>query len=358
MKMQIYYFLYNLSVFHNKISYLYVYKTNDANMIVKNRFNFFNKPTIWLVVFLIIFLYPFYCPLITQVTGYKLSELYTFGLLRNEFMLVWIALGGIIGIIVTVEQTQKRIFLQEQQQESQRVQFQTQNEKQDKQLLDNRFSSCVELLGNPKESARIGCAYNLYFLADECPEDYLHPICEILCAHIRTMTNEKTYQEKYREKPSNEMQTVLNLLFQKDRHDNLIFEKCFKNLEGAFLGGFVLSNTILSNVNFRSATLSIVDFESASFHKVDFVNASLRNVNFNSAELYNVNFMFSSFSYVGFYGASLSQVDFRHVKLSDVDFWNAKLKDKNNFKETVLEKYSHEEIIRPGRSFEITKSQK
>ena len=327
-------------------------------MSTKNRLKLFSRTTILLVVLLIVFLYPFYCPLITTLTGFKIVELYTFGLPRYEFMIVWIALGGIIGVITIVKQTQKRILLQEQQQETQRIQFQTQNEKQDKQLLDNRFSSCVELLGNPKESARIGCAYNLYFLADECPEDYLHPICEILCAHIRTMTNEKAYQERYREKPSNEMQTVLNLLFQKDRFDNLIFDKCYKNLEGAFLGGSILSNTILSNVNFRNATLSIVDFESASFNKVDFVNASLRNVNFNSAELFNVNYMFSTFSYVGFYGATLNQVDFRHVKFCDVDFWNAKIKEKVNFKETLLEKYSREEIIRPGHSFEITKSQK
>jgi len=327
-------------------------------MSTNNRKKFFSKPTIMLVIFLIVFLYPFYCPLITTLTGFKLVELYTFGLPRYEFIIVWIALGGIIGVIAIVKQTQKRILLQEQQQESQRIQFQTQNEKQDKQLLDNRFSSCVELLGNPKESARIGCAYNLYFLADECPEDYLHPICEILCAHIRTMTNEKTYQERHREKPSNEMQTILNLLFQKDRFDNLIFDKCYKNLEGAFLGGAILSNTILSNVNFRNATLSIVDFESASFNKVDFVNTSLRNVNFNNADLFNVNFMFSTFSYVGFYGATLNQVDFRHVKFCDVDFWNAKIKEKVNFKETLLEKYSREEIIRPGHSFEVTKSQK
>jgi uncharacterized protein YjbI with pentapeptide repeats len=293
-----------------------------------------------------------------MITGFKLDELYTFGLLRNEFMLVWIALGGIICVIAIVKQTQKRIFLQEQHQESQQIQFQTQNEKQDKQLLDNRFSSCVELLGNPKESARIGCAYNLYFLADECPEDYLHPICEILCAHIRTITNEKSYQERYRVKPSNEIQTVLNLLFQKDRHNNLIFDPCYKNLEGAFLGGAILNKTVLRNVNFRSATLRIVDFESASFSKVDFVSASLRNVNFNSADLNNVNFMFSSFSYVGFYGATLSNVDFRHVRFSDVDFWNAKLKEKVNLTETVLEKFSKEEIVSPSRSFEITKSQK
>ena len=327
-------------------------------MSTKNKLKFSGKPTFVWVVFLIVFLYPFYCPLITKLTGFKIDELYTFGLPRNEFMMVWIALGGIIGIIAIVKQTQKRILLQEQQQESQRIQFEKQNEKQDKQLLDNRFSSCVELLGNPKESARIGCAYNLYFLADECPEDYLNPICEILCAHIRTITNEKPYLEKYRDKPSNEVQTILNLLFQKDKHGNLIFDQCFKNFEGAFLGGAVLNGATLSSVNFRNAALSRVDFESASLNRVEFVNASLKNVNFNNSDLCNVNFMFSSFSYVGFYEAVLSKVDFRHVKFSDVDFWKANLKDKVNFAETVLEKINREELICPGRTFEITKSQK
>ena len=327
-------------------------------MGIKNTLKFFSRPTVKLVAFLVIFLYPFYCPLITKVTGFKIGELYTFGLPMNEFMFVWIALGGIIGVVSIVKETQKRILLQEQQQESQRVQFEKQNEKQDKQLLDNRFSSCVELLGNPKESARIGCAYNLYFLADECPDDFLNPICEILCAHVRTITNEKPYLEKYGEKPSNEVQTILNLLFQKDKQNNLIFDECFKNFEGAFLGGAVLNGATLSNVNFRNAKFSIVDFESASLKKVDFVNAFLKNVNFNNSELFNVNFMFSSCSYVGFYNAILSKVDFRHVKFSDVDFWNAQLKEKVNYTETVLEKLSREELIRPGHSFEVTKSQR
>ena len=323
-----------------------------------NKLKFFRKPVAGWITLLIIFFYPFYCPLISEITGFRLTELYTFGLPRNEFMFAWIALGGIIGIISVIRLTQKRISIQEQQQENQRIQFDKQNEKQDKQLRDNRFSSCVELLGNPRESARIGCAYNLYFLAEESPDDYLDPVCEILCAHVRTITNEKTYQDKNREKPSNEIQTVLNLLFKKNKHERLIFRNCYKNLDAAFLAGANLHSATLHNVNFRNAALSVVDFESAELSDIEFINAALRSVNFNGAKLSNINFMFALFNYVGFFDATLNAVDFRHVRMNDVDFWKARLKDKILFKETVLEKYSREEIVRPGRSFEITKSQK
>ena len=45
----------------------------------------------WLIVGLI-FLYPFYCPLINKISGLNLGELYTFNLPQTEFMTVWFAL--------------------------------------------------------------------------------------------------------------------------------------------------------------------------------------------------------------------------------------------------------------------------
>jgi hypothetical protein len=38
-------------------------------------------------------------------------------------------------------------------------------------------------------------------------------IAQILCSYVRSKTNEMAYQETYTERPSNEIQTTLNLLF-------------------------------------------------------------------------------------------------------------------------------------------------
>jgi len=146
---------------------------------------------ITLIILIIIFLSPFVGMLICDFIKQDISTLYTFGLDRKDFFTCWIALFGAIGIAYNIVLTQKRT---------------SQNEKQ---LRDNRFSLGAELLGNEKESARIGGAYNLYFLAREYPNEYLHSVCDILCSHIRTITDDKEYQEKYKEKPQTKFKRLL-----------------------------------------------------------------------------------------------------------------------------------------------------
>jgi hypothetical protein len=118
------------------------------------------------------------------------------GMDAKEAVTTLIALGGVVAVVIGIFQTNKRITQQE------------------KQGRDARFAAGVELLGNPHESTRIGGAYNLYFLARDF-EEYRAPVCEILCAHIRTVTGAKEYRDKYAEKPSNEVQTIISLLFWK-----------------------------------------------------------------------------------------------------------------------------------------------
>jgi len=288
----------------------------------------------------IVFLYPFYCLLIGEIWSF--GELYTFGLPLRDFITAWIALGGIIGVVSNIILTQKRITLQENQQIKQQEQFEKQIGKQNdqiqiqqKQLSDTRFSSGVELLGNPNESARIGGAFNLFFLAKEFPDEYLNPVCEILCAHIRTITNDEIYQKKYNKKPSNEIQTLIKLLFQKDNQCNLIFDKCNKNLIGAFLSGTEFIGATISNVYFRESTLSGVSFLGARLCNVDFV-------------------YLTALKDVIFWEAKLSRVNFWGTKLCNVDFSNAEFKNEVYFDCTLLEGYCYGEITREGRSFELT----
>jgi hypothetical protein len=47
---------------------------------------------------------------------------------------------------------------------------------------------------------------------------YRQQIVQILCSHVRSKTNEEAYQETHKERPSNEIQTTLNLLFKKHKH--------------------------------------------------------------------------------------------------------------------------------------------
>jgi len=367
----------------------------------------------WIAGFIILLTiaYPFIFLLVNKITGINLGELYTFDLPLREFMTPWIAFWGVIGATLGVLQMQRRISIQEKQQETQQIQFNEQIEKQDvqikiqqkqqedqqkrwekqdkqqeelrleqqkqfetqiekqntqiqiqqKQLRDSRFSSGVELLGNINESARIGGAYNLYFLANEHQDEYLHPVCEILCAHIRTITSDKTYQKNNKEKPSNETQTILNLLFKKNKNDELIFDDCKKNLVGTFLDGAdfikaILSsvdfiNTTLNSVDFTDAILNFVNFEDAKLH-VNLLGAKLSSVNFSNATLNSVDFIYATFNTIWFESAKFNSVSFGGAKFLDfVDFSDAKFDGEIDFTGTVFEGDSFDEITECGIFF-------
>jgi uncharacterized protein YjbI with pentapeptide repeats len=344
----------------------------------------------------VIFLLPFCCLAFHDWFGWGSKELYTFGLELKDFMTVWIALGGVVAVVGGIIQTQRRITLQEKQLTRQEAQFTAQTELQQKQQRDGRFASAVELLGNPHESTRIGGAYNLYFLACDFGE-YRHAVCEILCAHIRTITSDKIYQEKHKEKPTIEVQTIINILFKEVWEDYSVFYDCFKNLRGTFLYGVTFpsaskisytdfcdaiikdvdfSGLILTNIGFSRAIIADVKFSGSELEDVRFVGAELLDVNFNEATLRNVRFPKAILNKVNFTGARLVSVRFGDNILTADSILNKKLKNgailievdftstifegdrrikKKFFEGTCLASYSIEEITKSGRSLELTK---
>ena len=89
---------------------------------------------------------------------------------------------------------------------------------QRKQRTDDRFTTAVNLLGSSETSARTGAIYSLYHLAIE-DKKYRKEVAQILCSHIRSKTNEPDYQKEHEKKPSNEIQTTIDLLL-KDKNGN------------------------------------------------------------------------------------------------------------------------------------------
>ena len=78
-----------------------------------------------------------------------------------------------------------------------------------------RLKNAIEHLGHEKDSVRLGGAYELFHLAKES-EEMRESVFDILCAHIRRTTGENKYRKTYGSKPSEEVQSLLNLLFVKD----------------------------------------------------------------------------------------------------------------------------------------------
>lgn len=294
------------------------------------------------------------------------------GLDRKDAITSCIALGGVLAVVVGIFQTNRRITQQEDQFNAQ---IKKQNEQiriQHQQLLDTRFASGVELLGNPHESTRIGGAYNLYFLARDNKE-YIKTVCEILCAHIRTITSDTNYQEKYKDKPSNEIDSIIYLLFHKrefnvskeEIHGSIFMDKS-KFLSKSYLCGANFMTTKLDSVHLMSAKLNYAHFTLAELQGVRFGAAELKNSFFDHSKLNDVDFIGAQLDSADFHDvkemrkvdfsvAKLENANFQSAKMTEVDFRGAVFNDKTNFTGTRLADHSYEEIAREGRSLELTK---
>ena len=344
---------------HDEIKVLHesIKKSNEPKisgvLVIKKKLKDFLSKYKWWILGGIVFLlmpYPFTLLGINRLTGFSIGELYTFGVPLKDFLTPWVAFWGIFGAAFGIYQMQKRISIQEGQLDEQRNQFQTQIEVQEKQLRDNRFSSGVELLGNDNESTRIGGAYSLYFLARDNSE-YAEAVCEIFCAYIRTKTSDKKYQKEYIEQPSNEIHTILGLLFERGEKDDLIFYNYYKDLYRIFLCGFDFFDTNLNNVSFFEARLRDMYFKRSELDDVRFDKARLKDIYFED-DLYGNNKLIG----VGFKNAILNNVKFAKAILMDVDFSDAILdKETVKFDETKLADCDFDEITREGRSLELTK---
>ncbi len=291
------------------------------------------KIKIWLFIVSFIFFFPFIGVFINEIKFAYICDLYTLGLDRKDFFTVWIALFGAIGIAFNIYQNHLRTTNQDKQlvnqnkqleKQAEQIQLQgTQIELQSKSQRDSRFSKGVELLGNSNESARTGAAYSLFFLAKDYPEEFKRPVFEVLCSHIRSMTNTEEYKTKNITRPSNEIQSVINLLFQNPESIDL-----FKELDADLMGCY-LKGVDLIEVNFTGAKLSRTNLEysficDATLENAFLVGTKLQNSTIKSSNLSNANLENSDLK-----GAYLSKINLSNAKLSNAELCKVTLSEVN-----------------------------
>ena len=134
-----------------------------------------------------------------------------------------------------------------------------------------RLKNAIEHLGSESESVRMGGAYELFHLAQDT-ESMRHTVLNILCSHIRRTTKEDTYQERYPWRPSEEIQSLLTLLFV---HGHDVFTDLHVNLYESWLNG----------ADLREARLSGADLRRASLNKAFLGGALLEGVRFSETHL-------------------------------------------------------------------------
>ena len=210
-----------------------------------------------------------------------------------------------------------------------------------------RLKNAIEHLGHQSDSVRLGGDYELFHLAQDT-EDLRQTVMDILCAHIRRTTGEEQYREKHKSKPSEEVQSLLTLLFVQE-HD--VFKGFRINLQGSWLNGASLvgarlEGAILTRAYLQGAELALARFQGAELSRAHFQGAELSLAEFQMAELIGVEFQGAELGLTNFQGAELARAQFQGTYLFGAQFQGADLAEAQ-FQGVI----SQEEAVFPIKAF-------
>ena len=183
-----------------------------------------------------------------------------------------------------------------------------------------RFKNAIEHLGHESVSVRLGGAYELFHLAKDTEDedtDFRQTILDILCAHIRQTTGEAVYQEKHMRRPSEEIQSLLTLLFTQG-HD--VFECLHSNLQGSWLNG-----ADLSKADLRLADLSRSHLQESFLDEAYLQGASLISARMGGAYLVEAHLHDTFLCGVQLQGADLGNVQMLGAHLFDAQLQGVNL---------------------------------
>ena len=294
---------------------------NFFSKIRNNLFSIFQAALIVLLVFLVI--------VFVGVLSFEYVETHTSELLglpsKNETLkFLGIGMGGVL-VALQALMSYRRAKAMEDTAESQAKATKEQakaNRHTEQGQRQERLKNAIEHLGHKSDSVRLGGAYELFHLAKdtlaEDPKEKLgQTVLDILCAHIRRTTSKSKYREKYKSKPSEEIQSLLTLLFVQ-KHE--VFKDCYINLQGSWLKWADLrearlEKAILVKAHMQGAWLDGVQLQKSRLGGTQLQEARLYNANMQGvwlggtqlqeARLYNANMQGAWFGGTQLQGATL-----------------------------------------------------
>ncbi|MYB69855.1 MAG: pentapeptide repeat-containing protein [Gemmatimonadetes bacterium] len=195
----------------------------------------------------------------------------------------------------------------------------------------DRLKNAIEHLGHKSDSVRLGGAYELFHLAQDTPDtpELRQTVHDILCAHIRQTTGEKEYQEKHESNPSEEVQSLLNLLFVQEPD---VFKGLSADLQGSWLKGVALERARLENatlvgVQLQRADLRVVQLQGADLSEAKMQEATLQGVQLQGADLSEAKMQEATLQGVQLQGADLSEAKMQEATLQGVQLQGADLSE-------------------------------
>ena len=180
-----------------------------------------------------------------------------------------------------------------------------------------RLKNAIEHLGNPSDSVRLGGAYELFHLAEDT-EELRQTVLDILCAHIRRTTGKSKYREKHRSKPSEEVQSLLTLLFVQ-KHE--VFRGLHISLRGSWLNGSHLHEARLEKAVLAEVYLQRADLVGAQLQETDLGRAQLEGVLLVGTQLQGAGLMEARLQ-----GADLGGVQLQRANLTKAQLQGALLR--------------------------------
>ena len=230
------------------------------------------------------------------------------------------------------------------------------NEHAEQGLRQERLKNAIEHLGHDSSSVRLGGAYELFHLAEDNKE-LRKTAFDMLCLHIRQTTGEKEYQREHKSKPSEEIQSLLTLLFVQDHE---VFKNCDINLQGSWLKGADLRKArlpraILTGAHLQKADLSFAYLQKASLDKAYLQKADLSFAYLQGAFIFQTHLQEANLSMARLQEANFSWAELQGANLDEAQLQGAhlertQLQGANLFKAQLHETYLKEADLRGSKS--------
>ena len=279
------------------------------------------------------------------------------GLPRKSDLLkfVGIAMGGILVALQALASHRRAKAMEESataQAEATREQAKA-NLNTERGQRQERLKNAIEHLGHASDSVRLGGAYELFHLAQD-NEELRQTVLDVLCAHLRRTTGERTYREHHASEPSEEVRSLLNLLFVQEHG---VFKDLRIDLQGSWLNGADLAQArlqkaFLLGVHLQGAELLWAHLQEASLAHACLHKARLLGTCLQKANLFEADLQEADLSSVHLQDARLQKANLQDADLHGANLEGAACSGANlqgaNLRGTQLQKASFIAARLPG----------
>ena len=271
-----------------------------------------------LIILLGVLFVGFVAVMVSQVAEGVIGQLLglsgTEGIKNQILTFLGLSMGGVLLVMQTIIANTRAEAMEKAVLEQAKA-----NENAEKGQRQERLKNAIEHLGHDSMSIRLGGAYELFHLAQDTKQ-LRQTILDILCAHVRQTTSESRYKERYRLKPSEEIQSLLTLMFVQDDEQNT-FKSLHIDLQGSWLNGVKLGMARLEKASVAGTHLRKAELYGAELQNADFSDTRLQGALLSEAQLQGANLN----------RAEMQGVDLFHAQLQGATLFNAQLQGASLF---------------------------